>query len=110
LGRRQRERPGEAGHVPGVVVEQFVGDTHRASCVTRDEPTLSILYAGLVGNATPDPPPARQQRGRLPPRGRSTPVPEGRVTTKGKLTTLSGPIEPPDRFAVTGGRTAVERR
>src|SRR5581483_9438910 len=81
-----------------------------ASCVTRDEPTLSILYAGLVGNATPDPQPARQQRGRLPPRGRSTPVPEGRVTTKGKLTTLSGPIEPPDRFAVTGGRTAVERR
>src|SRR5581483_7321437 len=31
----------------------------------------------------------RQQRGRLPPRGRSTPVPEGPATTKGKSATLT---------------------
>src|SRR5581483_11788827 len=35
---------------------------------------------------------ARQQRGRFPLRGGSTPAREGRVTTKGKNTTLPGPI------------------
>ncbi len=37
---------------------------------------------------------ARQQRGRFPLRGGSTPAREGRVTTKGKNTTLPGPSPP----------------
>jgi len=37
---------------------------------------------------------SRQQRGRLPLRGGSTLVNGGPATTKGKITTLSKPIEP----------------